>query len=235
MASKGNILLVEDDRNICHIVELYLNNQGYSTKTTNNGLEALRIFNDQAFDLLILDIMLPDLDGYEICKTVREKSIIPIIMLTARGEVEDRIQGLNIGADDYVTKPFHIHELLARVEAVLRRRNLKQTHFTAGEERLVFGNLAIHTDSHEVFIDEQKIELHRREFQVLKYLAEYPNKVFTREQLIENIWGLDFEGEDRVVDLYIKRLRKKLNSDNGNWSIRTVWGTGYKLEVRNDV
>ncbi len=230
---KKRILIVEDDPNISEIVSLYLKKEGYQVDKEVDGKKGYEKFLANAYGLIILDLMLPSMDGYEICKKVRETSNVPIIMLTAKGEQEEKIKGLEIGADDYLPKPFDVRELMARVAANLRRRELDREESAGeGDRRLAYDTLIFNKEAFEVSLDGVAMELPRREAQLLKYLMEYPNRVFTRTELIENIWGWDFEGEDRVVDLYIKRLRQRLNPEKeASWSIATVWGIGYKFEV----
>lgn len=234
---KKRILLVEDDENISKIINLYLVNENFEVSCCKNGEEAYKIFSKNKYDLILLDLMLPDLSGYDICKKIRETSYVPIIMLTAKGELEEKVNGLNMGADDYVTKPFEIHELLARIHALLRRRKLDHKEIKNIEvNRLEYDNLVFDVDAFIVYLNGNIIDVPRREAQLLKYLMMHPNQVFKRSELIDKVWGLDFEGEDRVIDLYIKRLRKRLKTNNKqSWSIKTVWGIGYKFEVKKIV
>ena len=227
------ILIVEDDPNISEIVSLYLKKEGYEVDQQSDGKKGYEAFLAKAYDLIILDLMLPSMDGYEICRKVRETSNIPIVMLTAKGEQKEKIKGLDIGADDYIPKPFDVRELTARVAANLRRRKLdREEGIEEKEHRLAYDTLIFNKKGFEVSLDGRMIDIPRREAQLLKYLMEYPNRVFSRNELIENIWGWDFEGEDRVVDLYIKRLRQRLHpEEEASWNIATVWGIGYKFEV----
>lgn len=233
---KKQILIIEDDPNISEIVGLYLKKEGYKVDKEADGIKGYEQFLENAYDLMILDVMLPGMDGYEICQKVREKSNIPIIMLTAKGEQEEKIKGLEIGADDYLPKPFDVRELMARVRANLRRQQMEQEERKGeGSKRLAYDSLIFNKEAFEVYLDGETVEIPRREAQLLKYLMEYPNRVFSRNELIENIWGWDFEGEDRVVDLYIKRLRQRLSpKEEASWSIATVWGVGYKFEVKKN-
>lgn len=226
------ILIVEDDPNISEIVSLYLKKEGYEVDKKADGKKGYEAFLAKAYDLIILDIMLPSMDGYEICRKVRKTSNIPIVMLTAKGEQVEKIKGLDIGADDYIPKPFDVRELTARVAANLRRRKLDREEIKGKGNRLAYDTLIFNKEAFEVSLDGDVVEIPRREAQLLKYLMEYPNRVFSRSELIENIWGWDFEGEDRVVDLYIKRLRQRLiPGETASWNIATVWGIGYKFEV----
>ncbi|WFA10046.1 response regulator transcription factor [Tissierella sp. Yu-01] len=235
--NKKRVLLVEDDINISKIVKLYLENEGFIVSCFENGIEACESFSKNKYDIALLDLMLPGLDGYEICRKIRETSYTPIIMITAKGSLEEKIKGLKIGADDYIAKPFEIHELIARVHAMLRRRELDYEEVNSkGLNRLEYDNLIFDIDSFEIYLNGEMINVPRREAQLLQHLMKYPNQVFTRDDLIEGIWGLDFDGEDRVIDVYIKRLRKRLKTKNKqSWSIKTVWGIGYKLEVVKNV
>lgn len=235
--NQEKVLVIEDDKNICHIIDLYLKKQNYSVECCHDGLEAYRKFKSNRYDVIVLDLMLPGLDGYSLCNKVREDSSTPIIMLTAKGTLEEKVKGLNLGADDYLTKPFDMHELIARIEAILRRRKMDyQEVKIKHSNRLTYDNLVFDVDSFIIYLNEQIIDVPRREAQLLQYLMQHPNQVLKRNELIENIWGWDFEGEDRVIDLYVKRLRKRLKTaQKQNWSIKTVWGIGYKFEVNRIV
>jgi DNA-binding response OmpR family regulator len=231
------ILLIEDDENISKIIKLYLEKEGLIVFCCDDGMEACEIYLKNKYDLVLLDLMLPGIGGHEVCQKIRETSSVPIIMLTAKGNLEEKVKGLNIGADDYITKPFEIHEVLARIHAILRRRTLDHEEITSKEgNRLEYHNLIFDIDAFVIHLNEDVIKIPRREAQLLQYLMMYPNQTFKRDDLIEGIWGWDFEGEDRVIDLYIKRLRKRLKSKNKqSWSIKTVWGIGYKFEVEKSV
>jgi DNA-binding response OmpR family regulator len=207
---------------------LYLDKEGFETEHYINGLESLEAFKLNPPDLIILDIMLPGLDGWEVCKRVRKDSNIPIIMLTAKGETFDKVLGLELGADDYIVKPFDPKELVARVKAVLRRASgTKDT-----DQEVSYDNLTVSLSNYSVTFNGKELELPPKELELLYFIASHPNKVFTREQLLEQVWGFDFYGDSRTVDVHIKRLREKLASDNNNWEIKTVWGVGYKFEVK---
>lgn len=224
------ILLVDDDLNICKVTSLYLKKAGFDIVTAYDGEQALGQFEANKVDAIILDIMLPKLDGRKVCEKIRTISSVPIIMLTARGQVVDRIEGLQLGADDYIVKPFDPNELIARLQAVLRRTASDAKD--SSKERVVLGSLEINLHNHLVSVKGDEVKLPRKEFELLVFLAKHPNRVFTRDELIERIWGFDFDGEDRVIDLYIKRLRKKLSiEDNPSFTIKTVWGVGYQLEA----
>jgi DNA-binding response OmpR family regulator len=224
------ILLVDDDLNICKVTSLYLKRAGFDIVTAYDGEQAIGQFQAHKVDAIILDIMLPKLDGRKVCEKIRTVSSVPIIMLTARGQVVDRIEGLQLGADDYIVKPFDPNELIARLQAVLRRTVPEEKDIS--KELVILGSLEINLHSHIVSINGDEVKLPRREFELLVFLAKHPNRVFTRDELIERIWGFDFDGEDRVIDLYIKRLRKKLSiEDTPSFAIKTVWGVGYQLEA----
>ncbi len=223
---KSRVLVVDDDKNIAELISLYLEKEGYETKKVYDGKEAIE--ENLAFQphLILLDIMLPGMDGYDVCKEIRKTSDIPIIMLTAKGETFDKVLGLELGADDYMVKPFDTKELTARVKAVLRRSSLRQER---KNNKLEYTNIVIDMDNYSVAYNGKNLELPPKELEVLYYLASNPNQVFTREQLLDQIWGYDFIGDTRTVDVHIKRLRDKFTSDDP-WSIKTVWGVGYKFE-----
>ena len=220
------VLIVDDDSNICDLIELYLQKEGYKVYKAYNGAEAIKIFKDKMIDVIVLDIMMPQMDGYETLKEIRKTSAIPVVMLTAKGETFDRVLGLELGADDYIVKPFEPKELVARIRAVLRRYK-PQTQKRA----LEFSDLIIDADSYIVKYKGEDMEMPPKEFELLYFLASNPNKVFTRDQLLYEVWGYDYPGDSRTVDVHVKRLREKL-PDNREWQIKTVWGVGYKFEVK---
>lgn len=222
------VLIVDDDTNISELIALYLNKEGYDTKEVATGRLALELFESYHPDLVILDVMLPELDGYDVCKEIRKHNRTPIIMLTAKGEVFDKVLGLELGADDYMVKPFDPKELIARVKAVLRR-NTQPIEEAIPKNRIVLDNLIIDKDNYSVTYEGALVELPPKELEVLYFLASHPKQVFTREQLLDKIWGYDFVGDTRTVDVHIKRLRDKFEGDH-TWSIKTVWGVGYKFE-----
>lgn len=228
MESKlGRILVVDDDENICELINMYLNSGGYETKKCHNGREACAIFEDFKPELVLLDIMLPGMDGIEVLKNIRKNSEIPVIMLTAKGDTFDKVLALELGADDYIVKPFEPKELLARVKAVMRRYN-----YESDDNGLIkFNDLSIDSGSYNVVYKEEEVKMPPKEFELLHYLATNKNKVFTREQLLCEVWGYDYPGDSRTVDVHIKRLREKV-SGGENWQIETVWGVGYKFEVK---
>lgn len=221
------ILVVEDDRNISDLLQLYLKKEGYEVFAAYDGGEAVTLFGQVNPDLVLLDLMLPVLDGNEVCRAIRSRSQTPIIMLTAKSELDDKVAGLNEGADDYITKPFEMREVLARIEAVLRRGSAPQ----AAARRLSFDKLVIDMDSFELIVDGKKLEAPPKEMELLYHLASSPNRVFTRNQLLDEVWGFDYFGDSRTVDVHVKRLREKLENVSDEWSLKTVWGVGYKFEV----
>lgn len=228
MNRKTNVLVVDDDVNICELIRLYLEKEGFEVLAVHNGKSAMDVFVDSAPNIVILDIMLPGMDGWQVCREIRKISNIPIIMLTAKGETFDKVLGLELGADDYIVKPFDPKELVARVKAVLRR--YERTDFDVKE--VVFPNLVINKSTYVVKLNGKEIDLPPKELELLYFLASNPNKVFTREQLLENVWGYDFYGDSRTVDVHIKRLREKLDQPGQVWQLKTVWGVGYKFEVK---
>ena len=229
MAS-GKIMIVDDDRNICELLRLYIEKEGFETAIANDGKAAVQMFDSVNPDLMLLDIMLPELDGWQVCREIRKKSQCPIIMLTAKGETFDKVLGLELGADDYIVKPFDNKELVARVKAVLRRTEAKETNV----KKLVFPGLVINQSNYSVNYQDRDIEMPPKELELLFFLASHPNQVFTREQLLNQIWGYEYYGDTRTVDVHIKRIREKLENDEHEepWSIKTVWGVGYKFEVK---
>ncbi|MCX7843025.1 MAG: response regulator transcription factor [Clostridia bacterium] len=228
MSNKLKVLVIDDDVNICELVRLYMEKEGYEVMAVHNGLKAISVFKDFAPNIIILDIMLPGVDGLQVCREVRKVSNIPIIMLTAKGETFDKVLGLEMGADDYVVKPFDPKELIARVKAVLRRYEHKEMDV----QEVVYPNLVINRTDYTLKVGGKAIEVPPKELELLFFLASNPNKVFTREQLLEQVWGFDFYGDSRTVDVHIKRLREKIDIDNQVWQLKTVWGVGYKFEVK---
>ena len=220
-------LVVEDDANIAELLRLYLGKDGFDVMIAADGGKAESSFDLFSPDVVLLDIMLPVKDGWQICRDIRKKSSVPIIMLTAKGETADKINGLDMGADDYVTKPFDVKELLARVHAVMRRTDAD----APVEKKLTFDKLVINLESYELIVDGVKIDTPPKEMELLYHLAASPNIVFTRNQLLDEVWGFDYFGDSRTVDVHIKRLREKLEGVSPQWSLQTVWGVGYKFEV----
>ena len=222
------ILVIDDDLNIGQLVKIYLEKEGYSVKHLLNGSEGLNAFKKHQFHIVVLDIMLPGVDGWEVCREIRKMSDVPIIMLTAKGEVFDKVLGLELGADDYIVKPFEPKELIARTRAVLRR-------YKAGmetEKKASYKNLVVSIDDYSATYCGVSVDLPPKELELLYFLATHPNKVFTREQLLEQVWGFEYFGDSRTVDVYVKRLREKFTEHSDTWQIKTVWGVGYKFEVR---
>ena len=230
MENKPKILIVDDEENICELVRLYIEKEGFDAIIANDGQEAVAKFNKEKPDLILLDIMLPINDGWQVCREIRAQSKVPIIMLTAKGETFDKVLGLELGADDYVVKPFEPKELIARIRAVLRR-SADSVDEKADEDELSFDGLKINQSTYEVYIDDKKVEMPPKEFELLYFLAKNTNKVFTRDQLLDEIWGYEFFGDSRTVDVHIKRIREKLEGENRTWALKTVWGVGYKFEV----
>ena len=227
--ANNKVLIADDDSNISELIKVYFEKDGFETVTARNGKEAVELFKSEAPSIVILDVMMPEMDGWQVCREIRRISNIPIIMLTAKGETFDKVLGLELGADDYMVKPFDPKELIARVKAVLRRSETKEA---STEKELVFPNLTINLTNYELKINGNITEVPPKELELLYFLASNPNRVFTREQLLEQVWGFDYFGDSRTVDVHIKRLREKLEGAEANWQLKTVWGVGYKFEVR---
>ncbi|MCX7772671.1 MAG: response regulator transcription factor [Clostridia bacterium] len=228
MNGNAHVLVVDDDINICEIIRIYLEKDNFQVSVAYDGKKALDIFKDKAPDIVILDIMLPGMDGWQVCREIRKLSAIPIIMLSAKDETFNKVLGLELGADDYMVKPFEPKELIARIRAVLRRYDRHEEV----PQQLVFPGLVINKSNYTVKLNGNDLELPPKELELLYFLAANPNKVFTREQLLENVWGFDFYGDTRTVDVHIKRLREKFEAGDYKWQIKTVWGVGYKFEVK---
>ena len=224
-----SILIVEDDNNIADLLRLYLEKEGYQATIAADGTQGIDLYRKLRPDLVLLDVMMPGVDGWGVLRAIRQDSQTPVIMLTAKGETTDKVSGLKQGADDYITKPFEMKEVLARIEAVLRR--------AAGDgdkekpRRLVFDKLIIDLDSFELIVDGKRVETPPKEMELLYHLASTPNRVYTRNQLLDEVWGFDYFGDSRTVDVHVKRLREKLEGVSDRWSLKTVWGVGYKFEV----
>lgn len=240
MATKQKILIVDDDTNIAELISLYLTKECFDTLIVNDGEEALQQFKTYAPNLILLDLMLPGIDGYEICREIRKTSTVPIIMLSAKGEIFDKVLGLELGADDYIIKPFDSKELVARVKAVLRRFNNAAAAASLQEPAAIkeqsgdfvsYPDLIINQTNYSVIYQNENLDMPPKELELLYFLASHPNQVFTREQLLDHIWGYDYIGDTRTVDVHIKRLREKIK-DHDTWGLATVWGIGYKFEVR---
>ena len=224
------ILVVDDDLNICELLRLYLTKEGYNVVIANDGVSAVTMFQEESPSLVLLDIMLPKLDGWQVCREIRKFSETPIIMLTAKGEVFDRVLGLELGADDYVVKPFDTKEIVARIKAVLRRSSssaveeVKEVHYD---------KLSINLTNYELKVAGVQIDTPPKEMELIFHLAKNPNRVFTRDQLLDEVWGYDYYGDSRTVDVHVKRLREKLEGASDKWELRTVWGVGYKFETKD--
>ncbi len=227
--AKNKVLIVDDDANIVELIKINFESEGFDTVTASNGREAVEKFHSEAPSIVIMDIMMPEMDGWEACREIRKTSNTPIIMLTAKGETFDKVLGLELGADDYMVKPFETKELTARVKAVLRRTENQDK--SGGDKTLNYKNLSINISNYELKVNGSIVELPPKELELLYFLASNPNRVFTREQLLEKVWGFDYYGDSRTVDVHIKRLREKLEGVDGNWQLKTVWGVGYKFEV----
>ena len=232
MSSKQRILIVDDDVNIAELISLYLTKECFDTMMVHDGLQVLDAFDQYKPNLVLLDLMLPGMDGYQICRELRSKSSVPIIILSAKGEVFDKVLGLELGADDYLMKPFDTKELVARVKAVLRRfQTTKSDHQSTNTQIVEFPDLVVSLSNYSVIYEGKKIDMPPKELELLFFLASSPNHVFTREQLLDHIWGYEYAGDTRTVDVHVKRLREKIN-DHPSWSVATVWGIGYKFEVK---
>ncbi len=229
MPSAIKILIVDDDPHIAELLSLYLNKEGYETKEVYSGRKAIAEFTAFAPHLVILDIMLPEMDGYQVCGEIRKLSSVPVIMLTAKGETFDKVLGLELGADDYMVKPFEPKELLARVKAVLRRYEKKDGDVAV---QIVFPNLTINPSTYTVTYHGKQLELPPKEFELLLLFAQHPNQVFTREKLLDRVWGYDYFGDTRTVDVHVKRIREKMPHEDV-WCIKTVWGVGYKFDINS--
>ena len=231
MTSKPKILIVDDDNNIAELISLYLRKECYDTRIENDGESALKAFSSWQPNLILLDLMLPGIDGYQVCREIRHTSDVPIIMLSAKGEIFDKVLGLELGADDYMIKPFDTKELVARVKAVLRRFKPSKPTVDANTKYVEYPDLIINQTNYSVMYKGHTVDMPPKELELLYFLASSPNQVFTREQLLDHIWGYEYIGDTRTVDVHIKRLREKIK-DNEFWSIATVWGIGYKFEVK---
>ena len=225
MAKK--ILIVEDEANIRELLRLYLEREGYAVIEAENGVEGIKMWKSEKPDMLLLDVMMPVMDGWAVCKEIRAESDVPIIMLTAKGETADRVSGLEMGADDYIVKPLEMPEVIARVRAVFRRMAPDDA-----PEKLAFDNLVIDKQAYDLIIKGKRVDAPPKEIELLYYLASSPNRVFTRAQLLDDVWGFDYFGDTRTVDVHVKRLREKLEGVSDKWELKTVWGVGYKFETK---
>lgn len=226
--SKVKILIVDDDLNICELLRLYAGKDGYEPIVVNDGRQALEALTQHNPKLILLDVMLPKLDGWQVCREIRKTSDVPIIMLTAKGETFDKILGLELGADDYIAKPFDTKEVMARVKAVLRRTYNDEE----SSKTVKYDKLEINLSNYELIVDGKQIDTPPKELELIFHLAKNPNRVFTRNQLLDEVWGFDYYGDSRTVDVHVKRLREKLEGVSDKWSLKTVWGVGYKFEVK---
>ncbi len=227
------ILVCDDEVNICELFRLYLTKEGYQVTTAKNGNEALSLFKNNRFDMVLLDIMMPGLDGWQVCKEIRKTSNCPIIMVSAKGETIDKVLGLELGADDYIAKPFEMQEALARIKAVLRRSGDDEGN-TRSTKLVEFDNLSVNLTNYELKINGKAVDTPPKELELLYHLASNKNKVYTRNQLLDEVWGFEYFGDSRTVDVHIKRLREKLEGVSEQWELKTVWGVGYKFEVREN-
>jgi DNA-binding response OmpR family regulator len=228
--AQERILVVDDDTNICELLRLYLEKDGYDVMIANNGGDAVKMFRDLSPDLMLLDIMLPVLDGWQVCREVRKFSDKPIIMLTAKGETFDKVLGFELGADDYVVKPFDAKEVMARIKAVLRRSGTAEK---TDVKEVRFDKLVINLTNYELRVDGKKVDTPPKELELIYHLANNPNRVFTRDQLLDEVWGFDYYGDSRTVDVHVKRLREKLEGVSEKWELKTVWSVGYKFETKD--
>lgn len=232
MVAKQKILIVDDDANIAELISLYLTKECYDTRMVQDGEEALAVYEQYQPNLILLDLMLPGIDGYQVCREIRAKSNLPIIMLSAKGEIFDKVLGLELGADDYIMKPFDSKELVARVKAVLRRYQPSKPEPSAPNIKCVeYPDLVINQTNYSVLYYDKSVDMPPKELELLYFLASSPNQVFTREQLLDHIWGYEYIGDTRTVDVHVKRLREKIK-DHPSWRLATVWGIGYKFEVK---
>ena len=229
----AKILVCDDEKNICELFRLYLVKEGYSVVTATNGSEALSVFKNNRFDLVLLDIMMPIIDGWQVCKEIRKTSTCPIIMISAKGETFDKVLGLELGADDYITKPFEMQEAIARIKAVLRRSSCDPVE--SDVKVAEFDKLYVNLTNYELKIDGKVIDTPPKELELLFHLASNPGKVYTRNQLLDEVWGFEYFGDSRTVDVHIKRLREKLEGVSDKWELKTVWGVGYKFEVHDEI
>lgn len=230
--SLGKVLVVDDDKNICELLRLYLEKDGYSVILSHDGEEAVVKFNALKPDIVLLDIMLPSLDGWQVCREIRKKSNVPIIMITAKGETFDKVLGLELGADDYIVKPFDTKEVIARIKAVTRRVGMGSGEAEVKEVR--YDKLSVNMTRYELKVDGKILDTPPKELELLFHLASNPNRVYTRDQLLDEVWGFEYYGDSRTIDVHVKRLREKLENVSDKWALKTVWGVGYKFEVNED-
>ncbi|MBQ8594870.1 MAG: response regulator transcription factor [Oscillospiraceae bacterium] len=230
--TNAKILIADDDRNICELLRIYLEKEGFAVVLAGNGEEALSKFDEEEPDILLLDVMMPKLDGWQVCRELRKKSECPIIMITAKGETFDKVLGLELGADDYVVKPFEPKEIVARVKAVLRRTGKASAE--NDKKEVNYDKLTVNMTKYELKVDGKVVDTPPKELELLFHLASNPNRVYTRDQLLDEVWGFEYYGDSRTVDVHIKRLREKLEGVSEKWTLKTVWGVGYKFETKDD-
>ena len=229
--SIGKVLVADDDKNICELLRLYLEKEGYTVVIANDGEEAVTRFALESPDIVLLDVMMPKLDGWQVCRELRKRSDCPIIMITAKGETFDKVLGLELGSDDYVVKPFDTKEIIARIKAVLRRTGKSSSENDPKE--VSYDKLVVNMTKYELKVDGRIVDTPPKELELLFHLASNPNRVYTRDQLLDEVWGFEYYGDSRTVDVHIKRLREKLEGVSDKWTLKTVWGVGYKFEVRD--
>ena len=228
----NKILVVDDDLHICELLKLYLENENYTVYVANDGQSAVDIFAAKAPDLVLLDIMLPKMDGWQVCREIRKSSSVPIIMLSAKGETFDKVLGLELGADDYVTKPFEAKEVMARIKAVLRRTKGDGDSRKKKKKTVIYDKLEINIVNYELKVNGVAVDTPPKELELIYHFASNPNRVYTRDQLLDEVWGFDYYGDSRTVDVHVKRLREKLEGVSEQWALKTVWGVGYKFETK---
>ncbi len=229
---RERIMIVDDDKNICELLRLYLEKEGFETIIANDGEQALSLFKPGEIGIVLLDIMMPRMDGWETCRRIRAQSDVPVIMLTAKGETFDKVLGLELGADDYIVKPFDTKEVVARIKAVMRRYHAVEKKQDGGDKVLSYDKLTINLTRYEMKVDGIVVDTPPKELELVYYLASNPNRVFTRDQLLDEVWGFEYYGDSRTIDVHIKRLREKLEGISDEWNLKTVWGVGYKFEVK---
>lgn len=230
--SLGKVLVIDDDKNTCELLRLYLEKEGYNAMISYDGEEAVVKFNALKPDIVLLDIMLPTLDGWQVCREIRKKSNVPILMITAKGETFDKVLGLELGADDYIVKPFEIKEVLARIKAVYRRTGQATGEIEVKEVK--YDKLVVNMTRYELKVDGKVLDTPPKELELLFHLASNPNRVYTRDQLLDEVWGFEYYGDSRTIDVHVKRLREKLDGVSPKWELKTVWGVGYKFEVEEE-
>ena len=229
--NQKTVMIVDDEKNICELIRIYVEKEGYRTVQANDGDVAIEMFRLIQPDIILLDVMMPKKDGFTVCREIRQESNVPIIFLTAKGETTDKVVGLEFGADDYIVKPFEPKELVARIKSVLRRFDVQINEKGEKDKELTFDGLKINQSTYEVYLDGELIEMPPKEFELLYYLAKNPNKVFTRNQLLDEVWGYEFFGDSRTVDVHIKRIREKIEKGERPWKLKTVWIVGYKFSL----